>query len=48
MREDPRKHRNFDHLWLGPYKITTVEGNNSFSLQNLEGDLLDSLLMDGS
>jgi hypothetical protein len=40
-REDPGKHGKFDHLWLGPYKIVAVEGNNSFSLQNLEGDLLE-------
>jgi hypothetical protein len=40
-REDHGKHGKFDHLWLGPYKIVAVEGNNSFSLQNLEGDLLE-------
>jgi hypothetical protein len=43
-REDPGKHGNFDHLWLGPYKIVVVEGNNLFSLQNLEGYLLEFLM----
>jgi hypothetical protein len=41
MREDLAKHGNIDHLWLRPYKITAFEGNNSFSLQNMEGDLLE-------
>jgi hypothetical protein len=43
-REDPGKHGKFDHLWLGPYKFVVVEGNNSFSLQNLEGYLLEFLV----
>jgi hypothetical protein len=42
MREDPGKHGKFDHLWLRPYNIVVVKGNNSFSLQKLEGDLLES------
>jgi hypothetical protein len=29
----------FDNLWLGPFEIIAIEGNNSFSLQNLDGDL---------
>jgi hypothetical protein len=40
-REDLGKHGNIDHLWLGPYEITAVQGNNSFSLQNMEGYLLE-------
>jgi len=38
-REYIEKDGNIDHLWLGPYTITAVEGNNSFSLQNMKGDL---------
>jgi hypothetical protein len=40
-REDHGKHGNFDNLWLGPFNIASIEGNNSFSLQNLDGDLLE-------
>jgi len=40
-REDLDKHGKFDHLWLGSYNIATIEGNNSFSLQNLEGNSLE-------
>jgi hypothetical protein len=35
-REDHGKHENFDHLWLGPYKVVAIQGNNSFSLQKGE------------
>jgi hypothetical protein len=38
-REDHGKHGEFDNLWLGPFEIIAIEGNNSFSLQNLDGDL---------
>jgi hypothetical protein len=40
-RDDSGKHGKFNNLWLGPYKIVTTEGKKSFSLQNLEGDLLE-------
>jgi hypothetical protein len=41
-REDPSKHGKFDPLWFGPFKIATIEGFNSFSLQNLDGEILRS------
>jgi hypothetical protein len=41
-REDPGKHGKFDNLWFGPYKIAAVEGKNSFSLQNLDGEILEA------
>jgi len=31
------KHGNFDNLWLGPFSIAKVKGNNTFILHNLEG-----------
>jgi len=34
--EELGKHRKFDPLWFGPFKISTIEGFNSFSLQNLD------------
>lgn len=37
-REDKGKHGKFDNLWLGPSRITEVKGNNTFILQNLEGE----------
>jgi len=40
-REYHGKHGNVYNLWHGPFKIDAIEGNNSFSLQNLNGDLLE-------
>ena len=36
-REDKGKHGKFDNLWLGPYSIHSVAGNNAFFLQELDG-----------
>jgi len=36
-REDKGKHGKFDNLWFGPLAILEVKGNNTFLLQNLEG-----------
>lgn len=36
-REDKGKHGTFDNLWFGPLAIGEVKGNNTFVLQNLEG-----------
>ena len=36
-REDKGKHGKFDNLWLGPYSIHSVAGNNAFFLQELNG-----------
>jgi hypothetical protein len=41
-KEDVGKHGKFDHLWFGPFKIAAVEGRNSFSLKNLNGEILDA------
>jgi len=38
--EDIRKHGKFDHVWLGPFKIVAYHGNNSYLLQELNGDIL--------
>lgn len=40
-REDKGKHGKFDPLWYGPFKISEVRGNNTFVLENLEGEMLD-------
>lgn len=36
-REEKAKHGKFDNLWFGPLAIVELMGNNTFSLQNLEG-----------
>ena len=41
-RADKGKHGKFDPLWFGPLKITEEGGNNTFKLENLQEDLLDS------
>ena len=33
LHEDKGKHGNFDHLWVGPYLIAALRGNNAFILQ---------------
>ena len=30
--EDKGKHGKFDHLWQGPYKISTLNGKNAYFL----------------
>ena len=35
-REEKGKHGKFDNLWLGPYSIHLVVGNNAFFLQKLD------------
>ena len=36
-REDKGKHGKFDNLWFGPLAIAEIKDNNTFLLQNLEG-----------
>jgi hypothetical protein len=33
---DKGKHSKFQKLWLGPYKIASVIGNNSYLLKDME------------
>ena len=42
QRADKGKHRKFDPLWFGPFKIAEKGDNNTFRLENLQGDLLDA------
>jgi hypothetical protein len=41
-KEDAGKHGKFDHLWFRPFKIAVAEGKNSFSLENLNGEILEA------
>jgi hypothetical protein len=36
--EKAGKHGKFESLWLGPYKIEYVAGNNSFYLSHMDGE----------
>ena len=36
--EDKGKHGKFEQLWKGPYQISEDHGNNSYSLQGINGD----------
>ena len=37
-KEQKGKHGKFDNLWLGPFTIVNILGNNTFVLQNLDGN----------
>jgi len=39
-REDKGKYGKFDPLWYGPFRITEVRENNTFHLENLDGETL--------
>ena len=41
-RADKGKHGKFDPLWFGPFKTAEQGGNNTFKMENLQGDLLDA------
>ena len=41
-RAEKGKHAKFDPLWFGPFKIVKLGRNNTFTLENLQGDLLDA------
>ena len=36
--EDKGKHGNFDHIWKGPYQVAEDQGNNTYVLQEGNGD----------
>ena len=37
-RDEKGKHWRFDNLWFGPFKISKFWRNNTFVLQNIEGE----------
>ena len=41
-KEDSGKNGKFDHIWYGPFRISSPEGNNSFLLENLDGKILNN------
>ena len=38
VRKDKGKHGKFDSLWIGRFVIAQIQQNNTFKLQNLEGE----------
>jgi hypothetical protein len=43
-REDPGKQGKFDNLWTDPFKIESLEGENTFRSQNLQGENIGTTL----
>ena len=46
-RQDKGKHNKFDALWIGPFKISEVFSNNTYKLQDLEGEEVFSSPVNG-
>ena len=46
-REYKGKHGKFDPLWYGPFKISESRANDTFVLENLDGEMLP-LTMNGN
>ena len=40
-REEKGKHGKFDSLWYGPYRIVEARSNNTFMLENLDGEKIE-------
>ena len=41
-KEDLAKQGKFDHIWYGPFKVTTSEEKNSFLLENMDSKILNA------
>lgn len=40
-REEKGKHGKFHPLWYGPYNIVDIRSNNTFMLENLDGEIVE-------
>ena len=47
LHEDKGKHGKLDHLWVGPYLITALRGDNAFVLQYPDGSQYEGGPMNG-
>ena len=45
--EDKGKHCKFDHVWQGPYQISTLSGKNDFFLSDPDGKEVGSRSVNG-
>ena len=43
-KEQKGKHGKFDNLWFGPFIVSKILENNTFILQNLDGEELSNLV----
>ena len=46
-KHDRGKHNKFDALWIEPFKISEVFLNNTYRLQDLEGEEVFNGLVNG-
>ena len=46
-KKDKGKHNKLKSLWIGPFKISKVFSNNTYQLQELEGEEVFSSLVNG-
>ena len=37
-KEEKGKHGKFENLWIGPFLVIKILGNNTFVLQNMKGE----------
>ena len=37
-KDEKGKHGKFENLWIGPFLVIKILGNNTFVLQNLKGE----------
>ena len=47
VSQDKGKHIKFDSLWIGHFVIAQVQQNNTFKLQNIEGEEVFDGLVNG-
>ena len=38
-REDKGKHEKFDNLWIGPFHVSTVQDNKTYTLAHIDHNL---------
>lgn len=42
--QEKGKHGKFEAIWLGPFEVTDKHGEDSYFLQNIEGEVLELLV----
>lgn len=47
VHEDKGKHRKFDHLWKGTFKVRAFVGNNAYMLEEVEGGFVSGAPVNG-
>ena len=43
-KDEKGKHGKFEKLWIGPFSVIKILGNNTFVLQNLKGEEIAGLV----